>query len=306
MATVNRLFRHQHYHFGGLIAYTTSNSLTCTRQETSSQLCRRRTASSRGPSIDDNQANISGTNILPRIHEVDLEYVRKHYEVRRRGQEGYGTREYLLVPPDVNINDLNALSSRTGQERQDDDSTPPPPVAAALLAHRNILFGARAFFGYDIEQVCQLLVQIALQDAGEKGEQPQAMAALNGLSSWVETCLTNDEYDSSRTKEDTAANATSNVLVQLKQTDMVAWEAVRAIATGIPRPGHSVVGAGTFRDGEAAWKALAREYVELGLAPEANLYQKEGGRLVAIEHLADRNPDYLDSAGGAMARLFFL
>lgn len=193
----------------------------------------------------------------------------------------------------------------TTTERQ-----PPPPhaaVVAALLAHRNVLFGARAFLGHDVERVGPALVREAIRDAGEYGEQPQAMAGLGGLSGWVEACLRRaDGAEAASASAAAGGNNASNVLERLKETDAVAWEAVRAIATGIPRPGHSVVGAGTFRDGEEAWKALAREYVELGLAPEANLYLREGGRLVSIEHLADRNPDYLDSAGGAMARLFFL
>ena len=40
-------------------------------------------------------------------------------------------------------------------------------------------------------------------------------------------------------------------------------EAVRSIATGRPRPGHSAVGAGTYRDGMGGWMALAREYARL-------------------------------------------
>jgi len=90
------------------------------------------------------------------------------------------------------------------------------------------------------------------------------------------------------------------------QDDLLAYHAIKAMATGIPREGHSVVGQGTFRDGEQGWDALAREFIELKKAEEVELYVNHGATLVTIEHLADTKPDYLRSAGGAMARLFFL
>ena len=70
--------------------------------------------------------------------------------------------------------------------------------------------------------------------------------------------------------------------------------------------GHSVVGVGTYRDGEEGWKKVATEFVERNLSEEANLYKERGARMVGIEHLADQNPAYLTSAGGAMVRLLFL
>ena len=120
-------------------------------------------------------------------------------------------------------------------------------------------------------------------------------------------------------------------------------EAVRSIATGRPRPGHSAVGAGTYRDGMGGWVALAREYARLattatttaaayddhddvvgvdsadsdaagGQRPrllargpvEVALYASRGGEVTTIEHLAHVTPEYLREAGGAMARIFFV
>jgi len=99
-------------------------------------------------------------------------------------------------------------------------------------------------------------------------------------------------------------------------------EAVRAIATGHPRPGHSVVGAGTYKDGRRGWVALAREYAQLAINPnaltldasyvtrrgleEVTLYKSRDGEITAIEHLAHTQPEYLREAGGAMARVFFV
>lgn len=142
-----------------------------------------------------------------------------------------------------------------------------------------------------MKDVCLPLVDQAVRDAGENGEQPQAIASLNGLCEWINECL--------ETKG-------SQQLELLRSNDPLAFEAVVAVSTGIPRPGHSVLGMGTFRDAEAGWKLLAEEFVELELSEEAELYRQRGARLVKIEHLADRNPTYLASAGGAMARFFFL
>lgn len=208
--------------------------------------------------------------------ELDLPYVQQKYQVHRRGDDGYGSREYMLLPPNA-----------TPEDAVNDGSI----NVAALLAHRNIVFGARSFQGFALQEVCPPLVDMAVRDAGENGEQPQAIASLSGLCSWVEACLESKE---------------SLELESLRSMDPNAFEAVKAIATGVPRKGHSVVGAGTYRDGEDGWKKLATEYVERDLAEEASLYRSLGARVVGIEHLADRNPEYLSSAGGAMVRLFFL
>ncbi|VEU39681.1 unnamed protein product [Pseudo-nitzschia multistriata] len=223
----------------------------------------------------------------------DIAFILEHYRIHRREKEGTNgtSREYLLLPPDVYV----------PQVIQD-----PSLPAAALFAHSNILFGARSFHGYDMADVCLPLVRAALEESEmvEHGQQPQAVASLTGLSEWVATCLDNDRYGESQTLMRLAGHDVASE--NEKKGNSVSLEAVRAIATGVPRPGHSVVGQGTFRDGQEAWKELAKEFAGLGLSEEVNLYEKQGGNLVGIEHLADRSPDNMKNAGGAMARLFFL
>lgn len=218
----------------------------------------------------------------------DIAFILEHYRIHRREKEGTEglSREYLLLPPDVYV----------PQVLQD-----PTLPAAALFAHRNVLFGARSFHGYDMEDVCLPLVIAAIKEseALEHGQQPQAVASLKGLSEWVAECFEKENLGGSETLQRLGNEENSS-------EDSVSFEAVRAIATGIPRPGHSVVGQGTFRDGEETWKELAKEYIALGLSVEAKLYEKQGGKLVNIEHLADQSPENMKSAGGAMARLFFL
>jgi hypothetical protein len=114
-----------------------------------------------------NRFSSSSTKEIP-----DLSYIQRHYRVHRRGQEGHGSREYLLLPPHV----------RSVDQVQLDPSLP----AAALWAHRNILFGARCFLKEcSLVDICGPLVQTAVQEAEEYGEQPQGMATLKGLCPWV-------------------------------------------------------------------------------------------------------------------------
>ena len=193
-----------------------------------------------------------------------------------RGDAPYGSREYVLLPPHMSL-----------------ESSSKEDEIATLRAHRNILFGAASRHG-KIDQLCAPLVQAALDDGSTQGDQVQAMSTLHGLSAWVAESLQNPD--------------SSKVLDSLrnKDADPLVLEAVQAIATGVPRPGHSVVGQGTFRDGESGWVELAKEFVKLGLSEEGRLYQGHQAELVTIEHLADTQPDYLKSAGGAMARFVFI
>jgi hypothetical protein len=47
------------------------------------------------------------------------------------------------------------------------------------------------------------------------------------------------------------------------QRQKIILNAITAIATGKPRKGHSIIGAGTYRDGMVGWMALSREYAQL-------------------------------------------
>jgi hypothetical protein len=204
---------------------------------------------------------------------------------QKLGDLPYGSREYKLV-------------LRRVEEHEGEFKKVLSPVAS-LRAHRNILFGAQLFGeaaqNRSLSDVCLPLLDAALEDASCEGDQPQAMATLYGLCEWVAQC-DNDKNDNE-----------SETLKELKsREDDMAYQAVLAIATGIPRPGHSVVGQGTFRDGQEGWEALAEEFIKKELAEEVELYKARGGTVVTIEHLADAQPKYLQSAGGAMARLFFL
>ena len=258
----------------------------------------------------------------------------------REGDNTYGVRRYLLLSRD---NDHG-------------DSTQKPTIIASINANKNILFGAQLHakqsgdYIADYFAACEPLLDIAKEDASINGQQVQALAALNGLSSWVTECLERDgegsqvltsllhgeqsnillDNDKEEQVKKQGSTASSNrrarqnvkrqsakIILDNESDRILMVDAIRAIATGVPRPGHSVVGQGTYRDGEEGWKALAWEYSNLATVPfsasngvpgleEVSLYKSRDGEVAKIEHLASVEAEYLKVAGGAMARMFFV
>ena len=193
--------------------------------------------------------------------------------VHRRGDDHYGSRQYILLPSFVTMAQFKAE----------------PSVAyGSIFAHRNVVFGAQTIHE-DMLMACGRLLDVALEDCGSVGGQPQAVASLAGLCKWVANGLETEE-----------------ILVQLKKDDVVSFDAVKAVATGVPREGHSVVGVGTYRDAERGWILVATEFIKKGHCKEANLFISRQGELTDIEHMADKHEAYLRTAGGAMSRFFFI
>jgi hypothetical protein len=87
-----------------------------------------------------------------------------------------------------------------------------------------------------------------------------------------------------------------------------------AVALGKPRPGHSVLGQGTFAAAQPAWETLAERYIDdqlgsteglLTSSSELALYMEQGATRVGIAAMQDTSPAGLATAGGAMAVLAF-
>lgn len=194
---------------------------------------------------------------------------------------GYKAREYKLISP---------------------LAPPSEAVVASLRGNGNMLWGAKSSRVKELALVCTPLLERALKDIEKYGEQAQATAALPGLCDWVcETYITDKD---SAVLENFLRGETD---VNNNGIDKLVG-AVKAIATGVPRPGHSVVGQGTFRDAEAGWQALSREFaIRAGQAGahECEIYGKSGAMFVGIQYLADTSPAYLRSAGGSMASFIF-
>ena len=263
----------------------------------------------------------------------------------REGDNTYGVRRYLLLSRNDNDND--------------DSTQKPPTIIASINANKNILFGAQLHvkqsgdYIADYFAACEPLLDIAKEDASINGQQVQALAALNGLSSWVTECLERDgegsqvltsllhgeqsnilldsdkdeqvksqgstASSSNRRARQNVKRQSAKIILENESDRILMVDAIRAIATGVPRPGHSVVGQGTYRDGEQGWKSLAWEYSNLATVPfstssdggvlgleEVSLYKSRDGEVAKIEHLASVEAEYLKVAGGAMARMFFV
>jgi len=224
--------------------------------------------------------------------------------VHCRGDLPYGSREYVLLPPHVSLEDVEEEENQHFK-------------LASLQAHRNIVFGAvlhyqKKYVKDDPDEfepqkpmlvsACLPLLDAALIDAAAEAEQPQALSTIHGLSVWVATCF----QGRAESKVLAALHQAATATAAADEQAAVSLAAVQSIATGIPRPGHSVVGQGTYRDGAAAWEDLAKEFVGLRRSEECQLYQARGAELVGVDLLADTRPDYMKSAGGSMARFFFL
>mmetsp|Transcript_17387 Transcript_17387/g.22604 ORF Transcript_17387/g.22604 Transcript_17387/m.22604 type:complete len:280 (-) Transcript_17387:81-920(-) len=215
--------------------------------------------------------------------------------VHRTGALANGARQYLLLPP---YKDLQHVKMD------------PKIRIASIFVHRNLVFGARVHseaaneLEYPISTVCTPLLEYAVRDAGSEGLQPQARSTLFGLCAWVVDCL--DGRQQSHVLERLEKGEVIEGEEAEGNTASIQLEAVRAIATGTPRPGHSVVGIGTFRDGQAPWELLAREFCEKQLSDECILYKRAGAALIGIDYLAEKKEDYIKSAGGSMARFMFL
>ena len=89
-----------------------------------------------------------------------------------------------------------------------------------------------------------------------------------------------------------------------------------AVALGKPRPGHSVLGHGTYAAAQPAWEQLAERYITeeldlehsegpLGRSSELALYISQGATRVGVASMQDTSPQGLAAAGGAMAALTF-
>mmetsp|Transcript_33161 Transcript_33161/g.71771 ORF Transcript_33161/g.71771 Transcript_33161/m.71771 type:complete len:258 (+) Transcript_33161:277-1050(+) len=145
----------------------------------------------------------------------------------------------------------------------------------------------------DVTEVCGRLLDMAIKDVKSTGTQPVAVTTLHGLCQWVEDGLCSSN-----------SNGVDSIDA-LNMLDADTVEAVKAVATGVPRPGHSVVGVGTYRDGEKGWKTLANAFIDIGMSSESELYKSRGGELEEIIHLGDDTKEGLTSAGGAVAKFKF-
>lgn len=206
---------------------------------------------------------------------------------------GSGLRQYILLPHGTPLD----LAKKVDKLH-----------LARLYTNRNVIYGAKVVqrsLGTESD-VCMPLLNAALDDFTSKGENDAvALASLEGLCKWVSNAVVQNEEMQKDDGKNECEDKIHTTLAQWRVDNQTMYEAIKAIATGVPRPGHSVVGQGTYRDGEQGWKELAEMYIEDGMANEGMLYEKGGGELNGIDHLADTSREGLTYAGGSMARFKF-
>lgn len=155
-------------------------------------------------------------------------------------------------------------------------------------------------------KVCKPLLVEALQQASKEGDQPQGLAALTGLCDRVQYLIENpSESDAMLKLRKNAFGENSD------EEGKILLEAIQSVATQIPRPGHEIVGIGTYFDSRKGWTKLAKEYAStrrgsMIIQGESQLFQSNGAVLVGIEYIGEENPKYWIDAGGAMARFVFV
>ena len=160
--------------------------------------------------------------------------------------------------------------------RHDDE---PVDLASVLVTQNNILHSASVHPDLPLSAAKSLVLAVL-----DEYEGARALAALPGLCAWVaamEPAALEDEFGA-----DAAGAAV-------------------AIALGRPRPGHSVLGQGTFRAATPAWTALAGRYAESDAAEECALYRAAGGVDRGVQHMANTDAAYIADSGGAMALFEF-
>jgi hypothetical protein len=209
------------------------------------------------------------------------------------------------------ISSINQQIIPYDKTKNKDDITmlgPLPPnlqLLAVLHANNNIVFGAnvntKVINDHDnqtipeitptIIDLCPVLLHAAIDDCSNEGEQPQALSTLYGLSKWICQCLSDPNISMPseiiRTLQEQMKNPNSSIDGTIKASSNVGrkmvianarqqLECITAIATNIPRPGHSVVGQKTHTDGATGWEAIAREYALLDYTydTDKNVYEE--------------------------------
>eukprot|EP00962_Isochrysis_galbana_P060918 scaffold35958_cov146-Isochrysis_galbana.AAC.1 len=81
--------------------------------------------------------------------------------------------------------------------------------------------------------------------------------------------------------------------------------AAMTVALGRPRPGHSVLGQGTFRAAAPAWAVLAERHALSSEAQEVRMYRAAGLSELRIEQFADTSEEGIAQSGGTVAWLAF-
>ena len=120
---------------------------------------------------------------------------------------------------------------------------------------------------------------------------PLAVSRLVGMRAWAADALA----------EPITTSFNENLRTEFGQE---AFEAAEAIAFGRPRPGHEVLGQGTFRVAEPVWRKLVERFVRhSGLAEDVLLFGEASYTDMRMQYMGDMSPEGIAESGGALAIL---
>ena len=151
-----------------------------------------------------------------------------------------------------------------------------------------LLIGAQVDPALSLSTIGKPLIHAACDELRRRGAvRVMAVAPLPGLCSWI---VTEEAW-------------------KRPELDADAAGAVEAIAKGIPRKGHSVLGQGTFKAGMASISMLALEYADAFLRHDADsevaMFLEEGAELARTNYMHAQDPESLRDCVGCTVALNF-
>lgn len=172
-------------------------------------------------------------------------------------------------------------------------------IRAALMPSKQttggpsgLLIGAQVDPALSLSSVGKPLVRAARNELLVRGAEPGrivAVAPLIGLNQWI---VDNQRWSSlDESAEDFDADQPG---------------AVEAIAKGVPRPGHSVLGQGTFKAGKPAFMRLAMEYAARAAVDpdmETAMFANNGFSVANVNWMHATGPDDLKECAGCTVTL---
>ena len=164
--------------------------------------------------------------------------------------------------------------------------------ASMLNGTTGLLVGTQCDPALTLSAVGAPLVRVALDELKARGaERVVAVAPLSGLCAWVVEHRLWEKLDATAPDHD---------------PDQAG--AVEAVAKGVPRPGHSVLGQGTFAAARPAFERLASAYVAQAIGrpdpdSEAAMFVHAGGEVLGINWMQATDEESLRDCAGCTAHI---
>lgn len=164
--------------------------------------------------------------------------------------------------------------------------------ASMLNGNTGLLVGTQCDPALTLSAAGTPLVRAAIDELKARGaERVVAVAPLAGLCAWVVEHKLWEKLDASAPDHDPEQAG-----------------AVEAVARGVPRPGHSVLGHGTFTAARPAFERLASAYVAQAIGrpdpdSEAAMFVHAGGEVLGIKWMQATDDESLRDCAGCTAHI---